>query len=237
MAQAPSSPPPLSDLPPLEHDDQILADETSVSPRATQKVALDLDDAPFLTEALPEEIQEEPAPGPPPPSEPQPLEPPPAVEKPIRPSRRIFWILGMVVALFLLAGGATLWVTRSTPPPPEPEPAPEPDEAPFYQEPPVRDDHFVEFDPFWVTYHQGDDVRFLSLKIALVTDEPTLQVEIRRKEIVLRDAAYYFLNNRPLPTVKRAEAAEALKQDLLSVFNQHLSRPLTGVLIEDYLVH
>ena len=229
MAQQHPSDASSGDLTPLEHDDQIL-DQKTESPKATQKVALDLDDAPFLHESAPEEEQK------PPPEvgksePPQPAKPLPSRKKEDPSSRKLIYILGALI-MILLIGAVIFWVTRPSAPTeqvvvePPPAPAPEPETA----------EHFVEFDPFWVSYEQDDKVLFLSMRIALVTDDPTLSLEVQRKTIILRDAAYYFLNNRPRPSVKREEAADVLKQDLLSVFNQHLSRPLTGVLIEEYLV-
>lgn len=228
MAQQPPPDASSGDLPPPEHDDQIL-DQSTESPKATQKVALDLDDAPFLNQSAPEEEQV------PPEAEksepPQPAKPPSPRKKEDTSSRKLIYILGASI-MILLIGVVIFWLTRPSAPPEQvvveqpPPPAPEPKTV----------EHFVEFDPFWVSYEQDDKVLFLSIRIALVTEDPTLSLEVQRKTIILRDAAYYFLNNRPLPSVKREEAADVLKQDLLSVFNQHLSRPLTGVLIEEYLV-
>lgn len=232
--------PPPSDQPgeqnPLEHDDQII-DQESGNAKAAQKVALDLDDAPFLDETPPEE-----------PKAPAPREVSPPAQsvdsgsddhKDDKPTRKLLIMVG-AVAMLLLAGVLTFWLVKPGPaPPPEPQPEIQPEPVEEVEAPPKEpkpDEHFVDFAPFWVTYNQNGEVRFLSLRMSLVTDDPMLSLEVQRKTIILRDAAYYFLNNRPMPTVKRAEAAETLKQDILSVFNQHLSRPLAGVLIEEYLV-
>lgn len=229
MAQQPPPDASSGDLAPLEHDDQIL-DQTTESSKTTQKVALDLDDAPFLSQSAPEE-ELEPSPEAEKSEPPQPAKPPAPLKKEAPSSRKLIYILGASV-MILLIGVVIFWLTRPSAPPeqvvvePPPTPAPEPETV----------EHFVAFDPFWVSYEQDDKVLFLSIRIALVTQDPTLSLEVQRKTIILRDAAYYFLNNRPLPSVKREEAADVLKQDLLSVFNQHLSRPLAGVLIEEYLV-
>lgn len=218
------------DLNPLEHDDQIL-DQEPVA-KAVQKVALDLDDAPFLQDDIPEDkgglADKAPAPA-------KPVEAAPESSIKDKPSRKLIILAGL--AVLVLAAAATFWLIKpATPPAPEPLPAP-PEQAELPPPPPPRpDEHYAELEPFWVAFDQGDEVRFLTLKMTLVAEDPMLSLEIQRKNIILRDAAYYFLNNRPLPTVKRAEAADALKDDLLSVLNQHLSRPLSGVLIEEYLV-
>jgi flagellar protein FliL len=222
MATPPAPPP--NEVNPLERDEEILELEPK-SPQATQKVTLDLDDAPFLDnieeeapsveEAKPEKSEAENA----------------ADDRKSGKSSRLALIIGGVVVTFLLAG-LTFWFTR---PPPPPEPAhPEPEQ--LQQPEPKPEGYNVDLKPFWVAYSQGEDVAFLTLRLTLTMEGSTRYVEVQRKEIILRDAIYYFLNNRPIPEIKREDAADALKADLMSVINQHLSSPLNDVLIEEYLV-
>ncbi|HDQ40176.1 MAG TPA: flagellar basal body-associated FliL family protein [Desulfonatronum sp.] len=229
--------PSLSDLPenlkPLEHDDQVL-DQVQTLPQASQKVALDLDDAPFLQDessdeqAKPPREQEAPAA-----SSVTSVDDEPKEE--VRSSKKTIFLLGGTI-LLILVGVLVFQLIKPTAPP---EPALPQDlsheEAPPLAAPAVQE-HFVDLEPFWIAYAQNSDILFLTMKMSLIMEDPNLPLEIQRKLIILRDAVYYYLNNRPLPSVKRIEAAEVLKQDLLSVLNQHLSRPLTGVLIEEYLV-
>jgi len=229
MAQLPPDGPPgdLNPLNPLEHDDQIL-DQDPGAAKAAQKVAMDLDDAPFLQDDLPADkgdlAGKAPAPAKQVDAEPESSQ----KDEPLKgkPSRKLI-ILAVLVVLVLATAITFQLIKPAAPPPPESLPTP-----PM----PRPGEHYAELEPFWVAFDQGDEVRFLTLKMTLVTEDPMLSLEIQRKNIILRDAAYYFLNNRPLPTVKQAEAADALKDDLLSVFNQHLSRPLDGVLIKEFLV-
>ncbi len=223
-----SSPPDGSPatLSPLERDDQIL-DQEPVAAKAAQKVALDLDGAPFLQDDLPADKGNLADKAPTPVKQ---IAAEPEDSKKGRPSRKLIMlgILFGVLAVLILAAAATFWLIKPAAPPEQVElPLPPP---------PQPDKHYTALEPFWVAFDQGDEVRFLSLKMTLVTEDPMLSLEIQRKNIILRDAAYYFLNHRPLPTVKQADAADALKDDLLSVLNQHLSRPLDGVLIEEFLV-
>ncbi|SDB59903.1 flagellar FliL protein [Desulfonatronum thiosulfatophilum] len=222
--------PPNPSLPievnPLERDEQVL-DHEPVANETNQKVALDLDDAPFLDD-LPEEA--------PPPKPTQDkkragADSEPESEPPAQTSRRFLLIVGVLVAILL--AGLAFWFTR---PPPAPEVVSLPEAPPVPVSKPVVEEFTQPLDPFWVAFAQDDGVFFLSLRMVLVIEDPTLSLEIQRKNIILRDAVYYFLNNRPLPTLKRADAAEALKTDLMSVMNQHLSQPLKSILIEDYLV-
>lgn len=213
---------------PLERDDQILEQKPDMA-KASQKVALDLDDAPFLADV---------------PSE-KPAHPPPetsassSATADAEPAGDVLGIsrkklvpvfAGLI--LLLAAGGVAFWLTRPGPVPDLP-PVPSPSQEVMTLK---TDEHYVELAPFLVAFDQDKEILFLTLQLSLVTDDPASAFEIDQKTIVLRDAVYYFLNNRPLPTVKRVEAAEMLKEDLLSIFNQHLSRPLKEVLIEEYLV-
>lgn len=223
MATPPSPPP--NEVNPLERDEEILELEPK-SAQATQKVTLDLDDAPFL-----DDIDEEPS---------------DEVVKPEAPdaekgegesksgkSYRLTLVIGGIIVALLLAGLA-FWLTRPPPEPaqPEPEPLQQPQPAPE----PKPEEYTVDLKPFWVAYTQGEDVAFLTLRLTLTMEGSTRYVEVQRKEIILRDAVYYFLNNRPIPEIKREDAADALKADLMSVINQHLSSPLADILIEEYLV-
>lgn len=237
MAQHPANDP-SNPLNPLEHDDQILEEKTDIS-RTAQKVALDLDDAPFLSDIPFDES------GPPGPEVAKPREaevdaqPEGKDEDKSSPKQVLGLLFGLALVLLVVAGGLAFWLTR--PPPGEPEPLPPPPPPPppplEVKQPPKPHEYFVEMAPFMVAFDQGDEVRFLTLQMTLVTDDPAFSLEIDRKTIILRDAAYYYLNNRPLPTVKRAEAVQMLKDDLISVLNQHLSRPLNDVLLEEYVVH
>ena len=223
----PPAPPP-NEVNPLERDEEILGHEPQ-SAQTTQKVTLDLDDAPFLDDIedeVPPENEDEP--------DEQAAGNVEGEPKEDKRSRSKLLIIGGVVALLLL-GGLAFWLTRPQPPeppPPEPEPLQQPQPAPE----PKPDEYTVDLKPFWVAYTQGEDVLFLSLHLVLVTEGSTSYVEVQRKEIILRDALYYFLNNRPIPEIKREDASDALKADLMSVLNQHLGQPLTDILIEEYLV-
>lgn len=216
---------------PLERDEDVLNNEPEKTPTA-QKVTLDLDDAPFL-EDFAEEAPEE---------ESQHLETETTTqeteERPGKPSRKVLISVG--IGCILLLAALLFWFTRSPPDPvpPEPDPIqdlqqPRPPEAAPEPEP---EEFTLNLAPFWVAYTSDDGTAFLSLRLILVLDDPTLYLETQRKMIVLRDAVYYFLNNRPLPVIRRTEAADNLKTELMSVMNQHLSRPLTDILIEEYRV-
>lgn len=223
MAKPPE--PPASRDSHLDLDEAVSGNPPKPSPVAA-KVILDLDDAPFLDET-PEDPHAIGDLRPPEPEVPDDKE---LSGKPLL--RRAVIITGVLFAL--LAAGLILWLTRS---PPSPE-SMEPTRAQETQPVPALapEELTINMDPFWVAYPHDDNTVFLTLRLVLVLDGTPLYLEARHKTIVLRDAIYSYLNNRPLPQIRRAGAAEALKTDLMSVVNQHLSRPLNDILIGEYMV-
>lgn len=221
--------PPPSAGAPLERDQEVLNNEPDPSP-AAQKVTLDLDDAPFLEDIEEEtpkddhnEVQDLVSSG-------------EEEDRPSKVSPKL--LIGIGITVILVLAGLTFWLTRS--PPAEPVTLTEPDTFQEVQPAPMAEPEPEEFTinlaPFWVAFAEDDGIAFLSLRLILVLHDPSLYLETQRKNIILRDAVYYFLNNRPLPQIKHADAAENLKTDLKAVMNQHLSRPLTDILIEEYMV-
>ena len=220
-------------------DDSELSDDL---PKALQKVDLDLDDAPFL-EDEPEEAAPEPEPEAPPLDEPAPEEAKPASKK------RLILIVAALV-LLLAAGGAAFFLLRKKPPPPlvkEPEPPAPVQEAPvpppMPPEPPPmppkpKEERIVKLAPFLVdvTDAQGH-THFLNIRFAAATYEASAELEFKRNRIVVRDAVYYYLKNKPLEFYTDKNNADVIKKDVLSVINQFVgAQPLDNLLIEDLLV-
>lgn len=208
-------------------------------PKASQKVELDLEDAPFLDE----EDEEEAAPAAPAaPSEAVSLEAAPKPKRELPPwlknKRVLAGIAGGLVLIIGLALFLLLKPKKVEPPPPPPEAAVE---QPAEQEPapePELADIVVKVEPFTVELKDSKgDIRFLICKFALVTKNQQLEAEIKQKMTILRDAVYYYLKNKSLTFLADKNNAEALKVDLLSVVNQFLSSDqLESILIEQYLV-
>jgi len=208
-------------------------------PKASQKVELDLEDAPFL-----DEEDEEEAPPPPPsgPAEAVSLEAAPAKKRELPAWLKDKRILAGMAAVLLLVIGLALYLLIKpkapveTAPPPEaavqkPQeqaPAPEPEPA----------DITVQVEPFTVELKDAKgELRFLFCKFSLVTKDPQVGFEIKQKMTILRDAVYYYLKNKNLTFLADTSNAEALKLDLLSVINQFMSSgQLETILIEQYLV-
>ncbi len=195
------------------------------------KVELDLDDAPFLDEE--EEEEEEP-------EAPLREEPPPAEKPGIRELLKDKRVLGgLIGGLLLLVGvvvAVILWPEAEKPP--EPPPAVEQPETPVPEEPPPPTEHLIAFKPFLVEHVNAEgQVRLLSFKFSLVTENEKLAWEITHKRLVLRDAIFYYLKNKDLRFLSDATMAEQLKNDLISVINQYLNvDQIQELLIEEYLV-
>ncbi|WP_027184749.1 flagellar basal body-associated FliL family protein [Desulfovibrio inopinatus] len=240
---------PLSDdeLTKAKLDDSELSEE---SPKSLQKVELDLDDAPFL-----EEEEEEPEP-----EEPEVEEPEPEEEKaPVPFWKRKKILLILLALLLLLVGSGTYYfnfvsidvappdlssdentpteteaptematgteATAETPTPPPPPPPPPPEYA-------------VDLEPFLIEQRDPKGpLRILGLKFSSKTIDPNLVEEIKQKNIILRDAVYYYLKNKDLVFLTNDKYSQTLKQDILTVMNQYLATgQLDTILIEEYVV-
>ncbi|WP_243359302.1 flagellar basal body-associated FliL family protein [Fundidesulfovibrio terrae] len=233
---------PRSDALSADEQDQNKAklDDTELnvgSPRAAQKVELDLDDAPFLEE---EEA-------PPPPAEEIPAAPPAhdlgePVKLPIWKNKKV--LFGGVGGLLLLIGLAAWWffireVKVHEEPPPPPPPAPAPVEPPKPAEPPPPQDVFVPMEPFLVEKTDTKGAfKILSLKIKLVyKEDPRLAREIQTKSFALRDGLYYNLKNKSFTNLTDKDSVEKLREELRGVVNNYLNTgQIDQVLFEELLV-
>jgi flagellar FliL protein len=96
----------------------------------------------------------------------------------------------------------------------------------------------IRFKPFWVEKQTEDGkVRFLQCKFSFTTLNPQMELEVKHKDIIIRDAIYYYLRNKELEFLVDSKNLSALKTDLLTVMNQYLgSDQIDNLLIEEYLV-
>lgn len=206
------------------------------------KVELDLEDAPFLED---EDEEEEEAPQ-------ESFEGPQEEEKEenrfivLLKDKRVITGLGSLLFLILIL---IFWIIPEFTGDDEPEEPPlaeevteeieeqealvevAPEEVP-------EDEFIVSMLPFWVEKTDGEGkIRFLVAKFAASTNNEKLSWEIQSKQTVLRDAIFFYLNNRDLTFLADKKNVEVLKNDLVSVMNQYLSNDqLETVLIEQYLV-
>jgi flagellar FliL protein len=151
-------------------------------------------------------------------------------------------LVGGVVLLILLAPVALLLFLsgeKKTPAPavPAPEVITQP-AAPPRPDAPPGPRFLFKAGPFMVPVRGNEgQIRFLHCRFSIPTENQALYAELNAKNIAVRDAIYYYLSNKPLTFLVDARAHEALKQDMISVVNEHVSAEKIGDLyIEDYYV-
>ncbi len=197
------------------------------------KVELDLEDAPFLDEEEETEADKEPKP---------PLDlgggaPQKKGLAALLKNKKL--LIGGGLGLLLLVTALIFLMRPSAkeeaPPPPTPPPV---EAQPEPAKPPEPEAIVVSWDPFWIEHTDTNGtVRFLVCKFSASTISEKLAWEIKHKQLVLRDAIYYFLRNKDLTFLSDKTNVEVLKKDLLSVINQYLANgQLDDLLIEEYLV-
>ena len=216
-------------------------DESEVSqdgdvPRALQKVELDLDDAPFLDEEEDEEPEPEPE---------EDLSTPALEEKPeesglkrLLKNRKV--LIGLAILfVIIVAIPVKIWLWPDDEKIVEEIAPVEPvEEVPIEEEPEEPEEIVTQFEPFWIET-VGDDgkVHFLHLRLAFPTQNPGLVREIKIKTFIIRDAVYYYLDNKSFTFLSDTNNIRTVKKDLISVVNKYLGQDqLDTVLIEEYLV-
>ncbi|WP_320170410.1 flagellar basal body-associated FliL family protein [Maridesulfovibrio sp.] len=208
--------------------------------KATQKVELDLDDAPFLEdEDEEEEIPEE---------EPEELPQLEAEPAPKKSKTKLFVLIGIGVIILLLSAILIklFLFSDATPPPKQETPIEEPleqtaEEIPAEAPPPPPEEPGVtllRMEPFWVEQRdKKSNIRFLIARFALTTTDPQVVAEYGRKTLTLRDAVYFYLKNKDLQFLSDKKNVETLKKDLLMVINQYIvAGQFDEILFEQYLV-
>lgn len=217
-------------------DTEELAGDDFVPEASKDKVELDLEDAPFLEE---EEEEEEPQAAADEESAPILEAPPKGLKNLLQEHRKIVLIAGSAGALLLI-----LLMVLILLPGGEPEPVPEipdqvePTEGPVEETVEEPEEIPISWEPFWVELQAEDgEVRFLYCEFSSTTTDNLLAREILQKNVVLRDAIFYYLRNKDMTFLTDENNAEALKEGLLGALNNHLSSgKLNVLLIEEYLV-
>ncbi|QGY41006.1 flagellar basal body protein FliL [Pseudodesulfovibrio cashew] len=211
--------------------------DDSEASRATQKVDLDLDDAPFLEDEDEEEeevvIEEEtPFPGE------EEEEKPKLSLKNLLTNKMVLIFIGIILVLvaviiFLLARDP------EEPPPPPPEPVEE-----TVQETPQEPEEveipriLIRLDPFLIEQRDNEDkIRFLQVRIVISTTEEGLARQFKQETYTVRNALYYYLKNKDLQFLSDEKNSEKLKKELLAIINQYMGfGQFDTLLFEQYLV-
>lgn len=202
--------------------------------QASQKVQLDIDDAPFLmafddAPALASSSGSSPA----------------AVEMSegdARKQARKKKIIKMcaIGILVILIAAFVVWyfVLSSTPPPTEPsqvEPTVIVVPSPKSLAGPVE--FKIEFAPFMVEQRDATTVRFLQARFTGIAKDEGTMVEARAKALVLRDAIYYYLRNKKHEYLVDSANTPTIKEDLLDIVNGCLTQgKMEDILLVNYIM-
>lgn len=206
--------------------------DDSEASKATQKVDLDLDDAPFLED---EEEEEEAAFA----QEETPLFEQSAPEKKIDFSalfkNRLFLIALGVILLLVVVIILLLGREPEAPPLPPPPPKAAPS-AP--QEAAETPDILIRLDPFLIEQRDADNViRFLEVRVLVSTQDEGLAKQFKQDTYTVRNAIFYYLKNKDLQFLSNKENSDKLKQELLAIINQYMGfGQFDTILFEQYLV-
>lgn len=203
---------------------------TANAPVAVKKVELDLDDAPFLQteEKTPAKAEV-----------PEDLEDRSEDDEKKKRKKKLILLASAIGAGVLLLAAAVIWWFFFRTPPPLPPSAPEPEVIVVPSTPgPVGEQEIVrEFAPFIVPTTDPDGkTGFLICRFSAITKDQAVNQEVQQQLLPLRDAIYYYLRSKDNAFLIDARNAPAIKQDLLSVFNDYLTQgKLEDIVFESYL--
>lgn len=202
--------------------------------QASQKVQLDIDDAPFLLtpeeETPPPALREDDLPA----AEGDDEE---AAQKRARKKQLLLRGAAGVIVL-MVVGAAVWWFFFSTPSatiaPAQPEPTiivvPSPKTV---AGPP---EFKIEFAPFMVEQRDGNEVHFLQARFTGISQSEAVIREAQNKRLVLRDSIYYYLRNKTHQYLVDPANTMTIKQDLLDIVNGSLSQgKMDDILLVNYI--
>ncbi len=217
-------------------DKKVTLDKSDLDiDRAKDKVELDLDDAPFLEEEeedfddISDQGGEEES------QEPGKIEQETS-KAPGKDNKKIFLSISIFLLIVLLLIIYLLFFSGKKDIPAPQDPAATQEQTAIEPEEPVFDE-IINLEPFMVEMRTQESIRFLHARFSLPAHNERLAREIRDKNIILRDATYYYLNNQETIFLQNKDNTDRIKNDLLSVVNQYLSSGnVKDILIEEYLV-
>jgi len=213
-----------------------VAIDTSETSRGTQKVELDLDDAPFLEEE--EEVKPEPSK----PKEAVSFDSPKEKKPPLDKKKlMIFGAAGLLLLIvaalaikFLFFKGKPEAVQHATEQNSTSSTAQ--DNASVAE--PEKPEIHVRMEPFWIEQKSGpDEIRFLIVRLLLGTKDPSIAKEFEAKLMPARNAIFYYLKNKDVQFLTDEENTEKLKTELLLVINQYVTDgKFDTLMFEEYVV-
>ena len=213
--------------------------DDSEASKASQKVDLDLDDAPFLEDEDEDEddveFEEEETPL----FEEEEEEGDSRFDFKALFRNKLFLIALSVIILLLIV----ILVLLLRDPAPEPAPAPAPqemtEEAQVPEpEPETTPEILIRLDPFLIEQRDGENnVRFLEVRVVVSTEDDGLARQFKQETYVVRNAVFYYLRNKDLQFLSDEDNSEQLKSELLAIVNQYMGfGQFDTLLFEQYLV-
>lgn len=211
--------------------------DDSEASKATQKVDLDLDDAPFLedeeeeeeiaevaeeTPMLQDEEDEESGPG--------------LLANLLR--NKLFLISSGIILILLVV--IVILLIREPEAPPLPPEEPIAETQPEQTEPVVEEipEVIIRLDPFLIEQKdtQGK-IRFLEVRILVSTDDEGLAKQFKQETYTVRNALFYYLKNKDLQFLSDKENSDKLKKELLAIINQYMGfGQFETLMFDQYLV-
>lgn len=95
----------------------------------------------------------------------------------------------------------------------------------------------ITFEPFTVAQFSGNIIKFLEATFVGISKDEKVIKESKSKELVLRDAIYYYLSNKTHGYLIDPKNTLVIKQDLLDIVNGYLvSGKMEDILLENYIV-
>lgn len=92
-------------------------------------------------------------------------------------------------------------------------------------------------EPFVVNIYDGQELRYLKVKIELEMAAPTVKPEIEARLAPIRDAVLVLLSAKTLQEIQDVQGKNALKEEILSAINRHIPPgKLAKVYFTDFVV-
>lgn len=208
--------------------------DDSEASRATQKVDLDLDDAPFLEdeedeEEIPFEEEETPL-----------FEESDADSgfdfKALLRNKLFLGALGVIVLLLVVVVILLLREPEAPPPPPPIEESTQEEKAPEAVE--ESPEILIRLDPFLIEQRDKENkIRFLEVRVVVSTEDDGLARQFKQETYAVRNALFYYLKNKDLQFLSDKDNSDKLKSELLAIINQYMGfGQFDTLFFEQYLV-
>jgi len=92
-------------------------------------------------------------------------------------------------------------------------------------------------EPFVVNIYDGQELRYLKVKVELEMAAPNVKPEIEARLAPIRDAVLVLLSAKTLQEIQDVQGKNALKEEILSAVNRHLPPgKLAKVYFTDFVV-